>query len=104
MFHISVLRPFIKSSNEVFPNHDHCDPYDFGAPAEAEFKVEEIVSHHWKNGKTLEFEVVWDSGEVTWELLDNCQNLIALDNYLRLKGKEDPQVLPKPQKCCCCQY
>ncbi len=74
------------------------DPYNFGAPANAEFKVEEIVSHRWKNGKHLEFEVLWDNGEVTWEPLDNCQDLVALDNYLKLKGKEDPQTLPKPRK------
>ena len=58
MFHISILRPFINSSNEKFPNRDHSDPYDFGAPANAEFKVKEIASHHWKSGKHLEFEVI----------------------------------------------
>ena len=57
---------------KLFPNRDNTDPYDFGAPNHAEFKVMEIVSHRWKQGRELEFEVVWDIGDVTWETLDNC--------------------------------
>lgn len=103
-FHISSLKPFIASSNESFPNQDHSDPYDFGAPADAEYTVVEITSHRWKQGKHLEFEVLWDAGDVTWESLDNCQNLSALDAYLELKGLNDPQVLSKPRKRQCQHY
>ena len=62
-----------------------------------------LNSKSWKlyrMGRELEFKVVWDIGDVTWETLDNCQELLALDSYLEIKGIRDPNALLKPKKRC----
>jgi hypothetical protein len=87
-FHVSLLRPYIDSNNNLFPNRRHLDPYDFGAPDDAEWFVEEITSHRWK-GRALELEVRWSVGESTWEPLAMCNELVALDSYLALVGAKD---------------
>jgi len=54
------------------------DAYDFGAPNDAEWIVDELDSHQW-NGKDLEFQVRWNTGEMMWEPLESCKELAALD-------------------------
>jgi len=54
------------------------DVYNFGAPDDAEWIVDELNSHQW-SGKNLEFQVHWNAGEMTWEPLESCKELAALD-------------------------
>jgi len=93
-FHVSLLRPHHASDDALFPNRWFLDPYDFGAPDDAEWYVEEITAHCWK-GRTLELQVKWSVGESTWEPLAVCNELAALDSYLTLLGVKDWMDLPK---------
>ena len=78
----------------LFPNRKRAEPYDFGTPEDAEWFVDEIVSHKWK-GKSIEFLVKWNLGDSTWEPLTNCNELAALDAYLTLMDVKEWQHLPK---------
>ncbi|KAF8240555.1 hypothetical protein L208DRAFT_1176178, partial [Tricholoma matsutake] len=91
-FHVS-LGALHHSNDNLFPNRLHVDPYDFGAPDDAEWFVEEIPSHQWK-GCALELEVRWSVGKSTWEPLAVCNELAALDSYLALVGAKDWMDLP----------
>jgi hypothetical protein len=69
--------------------------YDFGMADDVERIVDELNSHQW-NGKNLEFQVCWNAGETTWELLELCKELAPLDRYLTLMGMKHWQQLHKP--------
>ena len=88
-FHISLLRPYIVSSDAMFPNILHPKPYDFGAPDDQEWFVDEITGHQWKKGsklQNLKLEVWWSLGNTTWELYESCKDLEALNRYLEVHG------------------
>ena len=93
-FHVNLLRPHVPNDDVLFPNRHKPEPYDFGAPSSAEWYVDEITGHRWK-GKTPEFEVRWNLGDTTWEPLDNCNELSALDDYLTLLNVKDWDELPR---------
>lgn len=93
-FHVSLLRPHFENDDAMFPNRTSIDAYDFGAPNEAEWLVDEIIGHRWK-GKTLEFQVRWNQGDTTWEPSRACDELEALDRYLALMGVDDCAKLSK---------
>jgi len=97
-FHVNLLRPHNANDDALFPNRNYPDPYDFGAPDDAEWFVEEIIAHRWK-GRMIEFEVKWSLGDTTWESLANCNELAALDSYLTLMGAKDWQDLPRRAEC-----
>jgi hypothetical protein len=77
-FHVGLLRPHEPNDDALFPNRASVDAYDFGTPDDAKWIVDELDSHRW-NGKDLEFQVRWNAGETTWELLESCKELAALD-------------------------
>jgi hypothetical protein len=85
-FHISLLRPYHASSDALFPDRTRPEPYDFGAPDEHEWFVDEIVGHRWTGPRTVQYEVRWSMGDTTWETHANCSQLAALDRYLELQG------------------
>lgn len=93
-FHVGLLRPHHANNNALFPNRRLPDPYDFSAPDNSEWYVEEIMAHHWK-GHALELQVKWSVGESTWEPLAVCNELAALDSYLALLGAKDWVDLPR---------
>ena len=68
--------------------------YDFSAPDDQEWLVEEILAHKWDKNR-LSFQVHWNLGDTTWESLDTCKDLQALDAYLELIGVADPSDLPR---------
>ena len=72
------------------------DAYDFGAPEDAEWWVNEILDHKWK-GKELSLLIEWNVGDTTWEPVSSCAELAALDRYLELMGVEDWPQLPRKQ-------
>jgi hypothetical protein len=67
--------------------------YDFGAPDDQEWLVNEILAHKWDRS-CLSFHIQWNMGDTTWEPYEACKNLQALDNYLWLLGVEEPSNLP----------
>jgi hypothetical protein len=93
-FHVSLLRPHHPNDDTLFPNRRYPDAYDFGAPDDTEWYVEEITAHKWC-GRSVQFEVKWSLGDTTWEPLANCNDLAALDAYLALMGAKDWQNLPR---------
>ena len=58
--------------------------YDFGATDEPEWFIDDILAHHWVSPTSLELQVRWTLGDVTWEPLSQCKDLEALDAYLEL--------------------
>ena len=93
-FHVSLLRPYQPSNDALFPNRAHPEPYDFGAPDDAEWFVDELLGHRW-DGKKLELQVRWSLGDTTWETLASCKDLEALDKYLELQGVKRPAQLSR---------
>jgi hypothetical protein len=63
----------------MFPNRAHPEPYNFGIPDDQEWFVEDLLGHRWTKDKSLEFKVRWSLGDTTWELLEACKDLVALD-------------------------
>ena len=91
-FHTSLVWPYIKNDDILFPKRDTKVYYDFGNNEDQEWLIEEILAHKWTNND-LEFQVKWTAGDITWELLSSCQYLEALDSYLELQGAKIPQGL-----------
>lgn len=95
-FHISLLRPYYADKDALFPNRATPDPYDFGAPDDAEWFVDELLGHRWDEDGDIEFEVRWSMGETTWEpLKPDIDKLEALDRYLELHGVTTVHKLPR---------
>ncbi|KAJ3480531.1 hypothetical protein NLI96_g8282 [Meripilus lineatus] len=93
-FHVSLLRKHVANDEALFPNRDPMVYYDFGTPDEAEWLVDGIIGHQWKGNKPW-FQVQWNLGDTTWEPLETCDELEALDRYLELMGVGDPKQLPR---------
>jgi hypothetical protein len=94
-FHISLLRPYYATDDSMFPNRVQPEPYDFGAPDDQEWFVEDLLGHRWTDNKNIEVEVRWSLGDTTWEPLSSCKDLEALDRYLELQGVQRPSQLAK---------
>jgi hypothetical protein len=93
-FHVSLLRPHHANDDALFPCRTSIDAYDFGAPEDSEWLVDEIESHKWTKS-TIQFQVRWNLGDTTWEPLSHCQDLAALDRYLALQGVAEWKQLPR---------
>ena len=93
-FHRSKLRPYHPNDDALFPHREAHAFYDFGTPDDQEWLVEELISHKW-DGNTLSFQVLWNMGDMTWEAYEECKDLQALDDYLRLCGVNAPPDLPR---------
>ena len=91
-FHTSLVQPYIKNNDILFPKRDTKVYYNFGNDKNQEWLIEEILAHKWTNND-LEFQVKWTVGDVTWEPLSSCKDLEALDVYLELQGVKTPQSL-----------
>lgn len=93
-FHVNLLRPYEPNDDVLFPDRTQVDAYDFGAPDDSTWVVDDILSHRWR-GKRLEFHVQWNLGDTTWEPQAHCEELEALDRYLALKGVDTCASLPR---------
>jgi hypothetical protein len=92
-FHQSKLHPYHTNDNALFPHREVHAYYDFSTPDNQEWLVDEILTHKWDKN-TLLFKVHWNLGDTTWEPLENCKDLQALDDYIKLIGVAQPQNLP----------
>jgi hypothetical protein len=93
-FHAKLLRPVVSNDDTRFPGREATFFYDFGDDPEREWEVDSIVNHKF-TGNSIQFDVLWETGEVTREPLKNCQELAALDQYLELHGRKHWRELPK---------
>ena len=75
-FHTSLVQPYIKNNDILFPKRDTKALYNFGYNKDQEWLIEEILAHKWTKND-LEFQV-------KWEPLSSCEELEAQDNYLEL--------------------
>ena len=101
-FHVSRIRPYHASDADRFPGREPHRFYDFGQPDRQEWVVERILDHQWNKNELL-LKVHWATGDDSWEPLENCEALIALDDYLALHGAREPKDLsrnrhPRPAK------
>jgi hypothetical protein len=96
-FHAKLLRPAILNDDKCFPNREATFLYDFGDNPEREWLIDSIVDHKFTNN-SIQFDVLWDTGETTCEPLLHCKDLSALDNYLKLHGVMRWHDLPCNQK------
>jgi hypothetical protein len=93
-FHASLLKPFVDNDEATFPKREAKYFYDYGEPDDVEWFVDEILSHRW-SGRKIQFLVKWSLGDTTWEPVDTCNDLEALDNYLALLNISDWKKLPR---------
>ena len=96
-FHTSLVRPYIENNDALFPKRETKVYYDFGNNEDQEWFVDEILAHKWTKND-LEFQIKWTLGDVTWEPLDSCKNLEALDRYLELRGVATPRDLSRREQ------
>src|SRR5258706_16371860 len=96
-FHVSLLKPHVPNDDNRFPSRDVQVYYDFGYSDEAEQEVAEILAHQW-DGWKLRLLVKWNSGDSTWEPLKSCDKLLALDEYLSIRGVTRPSQLSRHKK------
>ena len=98
-FHAKLLKPAVPNDNERFPNQEATCFYDFGNNPEREWLVDSIVNHKFTKN-SINFDILWDTGETTCEPLAHCKDLTALDNCLELHGVTRWRDLPRTQKHC----
>ncbi|KZT31391.1 hypothetical protein SISSUDRAFT_973146, partial [Sistotremastrum suecicum HHB10207 ss-3] len=95
VFHASLLRIHIPNDDRRFPNRQQLLNASLGtAPADnVEWPVQKFISHSG-SGSGLLFEVLWQSGDVSWEPLENVKHLDALASYLEALGVDSIASLP----------
>jgi hypothetical protein len=98
MFHIRLLRQHEEHNDVLFPKRDTQAFYNVGQTDEDKWLVNEIMAHHWARNK-VEFLVKWNLEDPTWELGSGCEELKALERYLKLQGVSDVQHLPHRAEC-----
>jgi len=96
-FHVLLLKPHVPNDDTQFPSCDVHIFYNFGYGDEVEQAVDEILAHQW-DGWALRLLVKWSSGDSTWEPLKSCDKLLALDEYLSIRGVSKPSQLPQHRK------
>ena len=65
-FHTKLLRHAIPNDNTHFPNREATFFYDFSDEPEREWLVDSLVNHKF-TGNSIQFDVLWEMGETTWE-------------------------------------
>ncbi|EEB98138.1 hypothetical protein MPER_02408 [Moniliophthora perniciosa FA553] len=93
VFHASLLRPYEENDEILFPNRSKAEPYDFGAPPDAEFFVDSIEGHEWRKDG-IYFAIRWTLGDLTWQPYADVKELRALDEYFRIMNVKRWQDLP----------
>lgn len=93
-FHISLLKEYIPNDEQLFPNWEPKVYYDFGTPDKVEWLVDGILEYEWR-GKQVWFHVQWNLGDFTWEPVEVCNELEAVDRYLELIRVDNPSKLPQ---------
>ena len=94
MFNVSLLKPHHANDELLFPTCEVKCFYDFRMLTNLEWQVDKIMGHKWDHDK-LKLLVHWTVGEHTWESIEECLELQALDDYLQLLGIKDVTHLPQ---------
>jgi hypothetical protein len=97
-FHGSHLAPHKPNDSLLFLGQAAQVFYDFGNDPEKEYQVQEILDHAWDTGDSLWLHIKWSLGDLSWEPLSNCGELVALDDYLILQGVREVEDLSKESR------
>jgi len=75
---VSRLKPFLLAPG--------VDPQAVAAADLGEAQVEAVLAHRGSARKrsTLEFQIQWSDGDVTWEPWESVRRLAAVDEYIRV--------------------
>ena len=99
-FHCSKLHPYHMNDDILFPYQKAHVSYDFDNPDNQEWLVDKIITHKWDD-HNISFQVQWNLGNTTCEPLTSCEDLQALDDYLRFLGVQDWHIfLTDPHDTC----
>src|SRR6266705_868340 len=93
-FHVSRLALHEPNDSTTFPGREVNIFYDFREDPDCKAQVREILGHTWAQD-SIWFKVKWELGDTTWEPLENCNELVHLDEYLTLQNAADVNDLPK---------
>jgi hypothetical protein len=91
-FHQSKLCAHFMNDDTLFLQWESYPYYDFGTPDNQEWSIDKILAHKWDKNK-LSFQIRWNLENTTWEPLQFCKDLQALNAYLELMGIKDPHIL-----------
>ena len=87
--HTNLVQPYVKNNDILFLKREATLYYDFGGNSKQEWFMDKILAHRWTDNN-LDLQVKWMLGDVTWEPIDSCKKLEALDMYLELRGVNCP--------------
>ena len=93
MFHMELLWTHEPNDDTMFPRRDTQVFYDVSNDKYVEWVVNELVTHRWK-GTLIKFLVKWNLSDTTWEPYAHCNELEALDRYLKLQGAASVRQFP----------
>jgi hypothetical protein len=82
-FHASLLRIHHPNDDRKFPGRTLAHITGFGKPSH--WSVERIVSHYGTGTRAI-FEVIWTSGDRSWELYGTVKKWAAFDAYCEALG------------------
>ncbi|QRW17517.1 Ty3/Gypsy polyprotein/retrotransposon [Rhizoctonia solani] len=92
VFHALLLRPHKPVDDRRFPGRNLNQVTSIGESPQ-EWAVDRITSHKGK-GRNAIFELVWKTGDRTWEPYQNIKHLEALETYREAQGVPNAGKLP----------
>jgi hypothetical protein len=91
-FHTALLKLHIPNNDRRFPGRLMAQVLGFNEEV-SEWAVDRILSHSGKGHNAL-FELLWKSGDTTWEECHVIKDLEALEVYCEALGVTVPSSLP----------
>ncbi|CEL60395.1 Transposon Ty3-I Gag-Pol polyprotein OS=Saccharomyces cerevisiae (strain ATCC 204508 / S288c) GN=TY3B-I PE=3 SV=2 [Rhizoctonia solani AG-1 IB] len=92
IFHASLLKPHIPYEDRRFPGRNYKQIASLEAD-DNEWAVEKIAGHRGKGSNAM-FEIVWQTGDRTWETYRVVRHLEALKQYFEALGIKRAKDLP----------
>ncbi len=95
IFHASLLQIHHANDDRLFPGRmDNQIGNESDEGHGSEWAVDKIVGHT-SRGLHSEFEIKWQSGDITWLPYDKVSHLEALNEYIHLLGASSISSLPE---------
>ncbi|QRV81672.1 Transposon Ty3-I Gag-Pol polyprotein [Ceratobasidium sp. AG-Ba] len=91
VFHASYLRIHVPNNDRKFPGRSAEQIIALDKEPK-EWAVDKILTHAGK-GRDAEFQILWKSGDKSWESFERIRHLEAMDAYLDAHGVDDATEL-----------
>ncbi|QRV79630.1 Transposon Ty3-I Gag-Pol polyprotein [Ceratobasidium sp. AG-Ba] len=91
VFHASLLRIHVPNDDRKFPGRSAEQIVALDKEPK-EWAVDKIITHAGK-GRDAEFQILWKSGDRSWESFERIRHLEAMDAYLEAQGVSDATEL-----------